>query len=1028
MTGRILALSWVMPPLVFPRSLQISRLLGALEACGWGSMVVTQLPAALPHATFDMPFASLYDDAYDLLNIDVRENVQPSSLGRQFHRRWRPVPNADADNWQIRAYATLKNVVSSGNYDVLVTFAQPWVNHLIGLRVKQRYRQLPWIVHFSDPWVDSPYATYADEQARERALREERSVIGAADAVVFVTERTANLVMAKYPPAWRSKVHVVTHGYDERLLAHIVPKQHEPDAMHVVHTGNLYGLRSPDVMLAAVERLAEVDGARADLRVEFIGHVTDDFRHVVEERGLTDIVHFSGPTTYLESLSAAAGADLLLVLDAPAKESVFLPSKLVDYLMLGKPILGLTPSNGASADVLRRVGCAVVDPENPGQIADALHRALVNWRTSGRAGPRPEPAEAAGFEIAHVAGQFLEVVKGAVANAPARTKVRNVRRRFRAARTYVTRTEKRGPLDKMSDSERVITNVRSALAAAGTMCTVILRTKIDNSAIATMLQMEGITSVVLTAPMPEVSARYPGRIGWYSEDAMAWTLPEQVAADLIYLGGLSEFGLRYVLSAWRAGARVFRTAMPPSKKSLTLHLGVALYRSLVYRGRAMLPARTGVLRPSYLRRTRQAILDTAPPAIPLRDANGVLMITGGLGPGGAERQIVNTLAGLSGVNSGRLTLMHELGMQSPHDFFLPEIDQAKVSVEPLVPLQLKTRKEWLEQPGFVALWDYLAPLGDTRNEVVAYAMAIRQLRPRVVHAWLDRINVVAGLAAALVGVPRIVLSCRSVAPTHFAFYQSYMHPLYRLLHSLPNVTILNNSQAGATDYERWLNLPSGSIEVVRNGFVFPAHIEREDVVRLGMAYRERVGIPAGAVVLGSVMRLSEEKRPLLWMQAAERVARKLPDAYFLIVGDGPLVDDVTRYAEKAGLSERVRFIKRESMIEQALSCMDLFLLTSRKEGLPNVLVEAQSLGVPVVTTNAGGASETVVHALTGWVLEQDDCEHIANVIVKLLRDRDWYQKARGEAPDFVRRTFAIERMLDETVAIYNRSTSSVRSK
>src|SRR6185437_16912748 len=94
----------------------------------------------------------------------------------------------------------------------LITFAQPWVDHLIGLSIKHRFPSLPWVAHFSDPWTDGPYAKSGNPELLGEWRLQERKVIEAADEVVFVNDRTAHLVMSKYPAAWRRKVCSVPHG------------------------------------------------------------------------------------------------------------------------------------------------------------------------------------------------------------------------------------------------------------------------------------------------------------------------------------------------------------------------------------------------------------------------------------------------------------------------------------------------------------------------------------------------------------------------------------------------------------------------------------------------------------------------------------------------------------------------------------------------------------------------------------------------------------------------------------------------
>lgn len=385
--GRILALSGMMPPLVFPRSLQISRSLKILHKLGWKTTVVTILPDAEPHAMQDFEFAKLYEGYFNSLLVDTREEVIPSALWRRLWRKIKPPVDLKTDNWLHRSSSVLRNEISQNHYDVLVTFAQPWINHLIGLRIKKRYPSLPWCVHFSDPWVDSPYFDLSDPKLADRARLQEKNVIRAADIVIFVNHHTADLVMAKYPDSWCSKVRIVPHGYDSDLLNALSSSKTPSEKMKIVYTGNFYGLRNPELFFQAVARLVEDPEIRSLLHIELVGNTDEEFVSVASELGLDDCVFITGKAGYLPSLEIAASADLLLIIDAPAKHNVFLPSKIVDYLMFKKPILGITPLLGATADVLRALGYPIVAPDDPQKVADELRKIVESWRMGQLASP-----------------------------------------------------------------------------------------------------------------------------------------------------------------------------------------------------------------------------------------------------------------------------------------------------------------------------------------------------------------------------------------------------------------------------------------------------------------------------------------------------------------------------------------------------------------------------------------------------------------------------------------------------------------
>lgn len=159
----LLVVSWAMPPKLFPRAIQVSRTLHELHRRGWQSTVITAQPSGegfgVASAVEDPALADYYRDSYRLLPVEEREAVSPSALWLRTWRRHRKVPEAevDTDNWERRAVAAARGCLRSERYHALVTFAQPWSDHRIGLALRRRFPALPWLAHFSDPWTDNPY-------------------------------------------------------------------------------------------------------------------------------------------------------------------------------------------------------------------------------------------------------------------------------------------------------------------------------------------------------------------------------------------------------------------------------------------------------------------------------------------------------------------------------------------------------------------------------------------------------------------------------------------------------------------------------------------------------------------------------------------------------------------------------------------------------------------------------------------------------------------------------------------------------
>jgi glycosyltransferase involved in cell wall biosynthesis len=102
----------------------------------------------------------------------------------------------------------------------------------------------------------------------------------------------------------------------------------------------------------------------------------------------------------------------------------------------------------------------------------------------------------------------------------------------------------------------------------------------------------------------------------------------------------------------------------------------------------------------------------------------------------------------------------------------------------------------------------------------------------------------------------------------------------------------------------------------------------------------------------------------------------------------------------------------------AMSLMDMLVLTSYGEGLPNVLLEAQWVGTPVVATDAGGAREAIDPGVTGWIVQDARASQLAEVVLRVAGDQAWRTRAREASPSFVRDKFSIEHMIRATLQAY----------
>jgi glycosyltransferase involved in cell wall biosynthesis len=565
------------------------------------------------------------------------------------------------------------------------------------------------------------------------------------------------------------------------------------------------------------------------------------------------------------------------------------------------------------------------------------------------------------------------------------------------------------------------TNLIIELAArAASPATVLLRVPLGDGNVDQLLAAPGITSVVLPNQDEAFARRHPGRIGWFDAHGTP-TLPEHLADEIMFVGSPWELGFLALLRLGRSGVRRCRfsadSRQPFHKRRIHAALIGTFFRSAFSAITQPWPAILELLHRIRFRPLQRGLASRN--RSPLECVRGrVLLAVGGLGPGGSERQIVNTLTQLAGRGTHDLVLLHEMPMRPPHDFHLPQLRSLPIEVSQVIPFSL-----WQLQPHNLdadigQLAGLVNPDTEVGSRILAYVMEFNKRRPEIVHTWLDSVNVAASVAAAICGVRGIVMSCRSLSPRNFALYQPYMRPLYRVLASLPNVVFLNNSRAGALDYESWLGLDSGRTTVLCNGFDFSSLSRTETLVGTARAFRQKHGIPVNARVVGTAMRFTEEKRPMLWLETAAEVHRQNAEVRFLVVGDGPMRQEFVDGIARLGLSGAVALAGYQKEVATAIAAMDIYLLTSRAEGLPNVLIEAQALGVPVVATRVGGAPETFADGLTGFAVQEGSAPALAKVILRLLESSALLETARTEAPRFVRERFAVEEMVTRLLGIY----------
>jgi glycosyltransferase involved in cell wall biosynthesis len=440
----MLFISYDFPPCTAPGALSCAETARYLPLYGWEPVVLTakeryytaidhrrQPPVpvirtrVLPHplAVYERVKSLLRRGELAWIGIDSLasrargETVDPAATGvRDIVLSYLGVPDKNT-GWIPPAVIAGVQACRRLGIRRLMSSGPCWTNHLVGL-LTSRMTGLPWIAHFRDPWTHNPGSKADSDRSRRLQAALERMVVTAADRVVCVTDRHTELLRRIYADLRTDKFLTIPNGYDGASWRDAAPAGlDEPGGMAetfvVTYAGSLDEERTPEPVFGAACRLID----RGDLDIErlqfdFMGWCETvkgrRLEEIAVEYGLEKCLRVEGALTKAETFRRLAQSELLLLL---AEElTLQVPSKAYEYLSAARPVLALTPREGAVADLFGKTGGGwVVERTDHQGIEAALREAYLGWR-NGRRARLPDQTVVSRFDRARLAGQIAEVL------------------------------------------------------------------------------------------------------------------------------------------------------------------------------------------------------------------------------------------------------------------------------------------------------------------------------------------------------------------------------------------------------------------------------------------------------------------------------------------------------------------------------------------------------------------------------------------------------------------------------------------
>ncbi len=285
---------------------------------------------------------------------------------------------------------------------------------------------------------------------------------------------------------------------------------------------------------------------------------------------------------------------------------------------------------------------------------------------------------------------------------------------------------------------------------------------------------------------------------------------------------------------------------------------------------------------------------------------------------------------------------------------------------------------------------------------LALRKKIQEKNPDIVHTWLTRANTLGRLAAKCAGAKHVISSLRVME------MEKYFHILAEKMTSPLCEVVTVNSTPLKNFALQEIGLPENKVKLIFNGIT--ASSEPPKTAR---------NVPD--LVVGTMGRLHKQKGFDVFLRAVAQISPKYSRIKFLIAGAGPEENNLKTLAHDLHLSS-VEFAGLAPS-EKFLKSLDLFVLPSRWEGMPNVVMEAMNLGVPVACTAVGGAMDLIESGKEGILFEPEIPSACAEAVMKLISDPELRTKCAQAAQNKIKEKFSLSTMIKEHENLYGQILS-----
>ena len=289
---------------------------------------------------------------------------------------------------------------------------------------------------------------------------------------------------------------------------------------------------------------------------------------------------------------------------------------------------------------------------------------------------------------------------------------------------------------------------------------------------------------------------------------------------------------------------------------------------------------------------------------------------------------------------------------------------------------------------------------------------IKKYGIHIVHCHLDVAYILASLAALIARVP-VIFSFQNIADERVIGYYMVLKYVEKFI-SLFTGKIIVESEEVKKVLLSW-GIKQGKLIVIPNGVEVPDSFKT--AMDKSNDIRKKLGVE-GHMLVGNMARLVDFKNHKLLLNVAVKVINKKPEVRFLLIGDGPLRENLIAQSQKLQIDKNIIFLGTVMDFEPYLKSFNLFVLSSYTESTPMALLHALAYGVPVISTAVGDIPSIIQNNMNGILVPSDDADAMTSAILDLLDNNDKREMIAYAGWNLAKEKYSVQKMVDEIQGVY----------